>query len=254
MKQKKSKNTKEKTFHRFDRLAVIEDYESILQRIREEQPSMDFQGHSLPLTGLRLKTFATSEPCCSNPDCGLTPAYFAVERQAHSKNPESEYAKYHLNLYGIDSKGREILFTHDHTLARGMGGADSRENTTLMCHPCNFRKAMVEGKLINTMRDEEEQRTNPEGYALKKRLQAQRALKADLKKLNNMIGAATHFLKGSREEIIAQANAEGGDSFHNNNTAYASVGLTPKGYKWLNKTISDIFKKQNDAKRKQALQ
>jgi hypothetical protein len=42
-----------------------------------------------------------------------------------------------------------VLFTHDHTLARGLGGADAIENTTTMCSPCNQKKSRLEGALAN---------------------------------------------------------------------------------------------------------
>ncbi|MNE07882.1 hypothetical protein D3C80_1005220 [compost metagenome] len=37
-----------------------------------------------------------------------------------------------------------MLFTHDHTLARSLGGTDDASNTTTMCAKCNFLKSKGE--------------------------------------------------------------------------------------------------------------
>jgi hypothetical protein len=50
---------------------------------------------------------------------------------------------YHLNLYALDSDGREILMTHDHILARADGGKNHLSNTQTMCAPCNFKKGSI---------------------------------------------------------------------------------------------------------------
>lgn len=88
--------------------------------------------------GTRLKTFFEHGTECSA--CGLQASFYAVERPAH----ETGDFPYHLNLWGIDGKGQEVLFTHDHTLARSAGGKDHTSNTTTMCSPCNFAKSLVE--------------------------------------------------------------------------------------------------------------
>lgn len=93
---------------------------------------------------LRLKTFKANGTKCSC--CGLEATHFAVERCA-------EQESYHLNLYGMKD-GQEVLFTHDHTLARSLGGRDHISNTTTMCSPCNFDKSIIERELKEAMRRE----------------------------------------------------------------------------------------------------
>lgn len=225
---------------RFERIATITNLEDVLERIRNGDSSMVVGGVALSLEGLRLQTFASSQLCCSDPNCETKPGYFAVERTLDSTHPE--FSRYHLNLYGTNKNGHEILFTHDHTLARALGGADDRENTTLMCGPCNFRKARVEGKEVIRRREEDERINHPERYALRKKLEADRALKVATKKLDNMLNGAGHFLQMDRDSLVAHANAQVDDAFVNNKTAYANAGLTPHGYKWLARTTMEFFK------------
>lgn len=89
-------------------------------------------GHQVKVTSLRLRTFAKSCECSA---CGLKATHFAVESNSD----------WHLNLWadrGPDKK--EMLFTHDHTLARGLGGADDESNVTTMCAKCNHQKSIGE--------------------------------------------------------------------------------------------------------------
>ena len=101
-------------------------------------------GEYVKVSSLRLKTFAKYGTKCSC--CGLEATHFAIERCA-------EQESYHLNLYGLDD-GKEVLFTHDHTLARSLGGKDNISNTTTMCSPCNFKKSIIERELKEAMRRE----------------------------------------------------------------------------------------------------
>ena len=85
------------------------------------------------VSSLRLRCFAIHGTTCSS--CKLQASFFAFENNgAHN---------WHLNLYGIRDE-QEVLFTHDHTIARSQGGADKIENTTTMCAPCNHTKSLTE--------------------------------------------------------------------------------------------------------------
>ena len=106
-----------------------------------EVKKVTFCGHAVNVVSLRLQTFATKGICCSN--CGLTATHFAVER--------NEGNSWHLNLWAdrsAEGKG-EMLMTHDHTLARGLGGADHIDNVTTMCRKCNFNKSIGERQEFN---------------------------------------------------------------------------------------------------------
>lgn len=107
---------------------------------RIQRPSGKWVG----CTALRLKTFyrSSTEPdgliCVS---CKLPATHFAVESSPGQ-------VSVHVNLYGIRD-GKEVLFTHDHILARGLGGADDLTNSQTMCSPCNGHKSKSEGKEAN---------------------------------------------------------------------------------------------------------
>ncbi len=99
-------------------------------------------------TSLRLKTFARgakqNNGVIKCVGCDLEATHFAVESspgQIHT----------HMNLYGMKN-GAEVLFTHDHILARGLGGADDLSNTQVMCAPCNSYKSREEGREANRRR------------------------------------------------------------------------------------------------------
>ena len=113
--------------------AGIVAIEDVLPLIRDPKiNSVVLHGHTVKVSSLRLRNFAKSCVCAS---CKLEAAHFAVESNG----------AWHLNLWatrGLD-KG-EMLFTHDHSLARCLGGADNEENTTTMCAECNHRKGREE--------------------------------------------------------------------------------------------------------------
>ncbi len=107
-----------------------------------------FSGHSVGVSSLRLKTFcrAAYKPHglrCTN--CGLYASFFAVETFVRGNQSTP-----HLNLYGVKDD-EEVLFTHDHTVARALGGADNHSNVTVMCFPCNNRKGVEEGKVVHAL-------------------------------------------------------------------------------------------------------
>lgn len=95
-------------------------------------------GESVGIDSLRMKTFIYKGTVCSC--CNLEATHFAVERHVKRADPDG---RYHLNLWGVKN-GHEVLFTHDHTIARSNGGADNFSNTTTMCTNCNNRKGIAE--------------------------------------------------------------------------------------------------------------
>lgn len=141
-------------------LALIEKHRHLptKPKIREH-----VNGVAVTVTSLRLRTFLLKGTRCSC--CGLEGQFFALERSLMSEKAKEQYARkhgtpypnqpYHLNLYGFNPYlGEEVLFTHDHTLARSLGGADDLSNTTTMCGPCNWRKGQVEGTLAKYVQKE----------------------------------------------------------------------------------------------------
>lgn len=71
------------------------------------------------------------------PYCGMKASFFAKERFYSNK----DNLKYHLALYGINKKGKEVLFTKDHIFPKTKGGANNVENYQTMCSKCNCLKS-----------------------------------------------------------------------------------------------------------------
>lgn len=107
-------------------------------------------GFEVGVTSLRLKTFAKgadSNGVIKCKCCGLEAKFFSVDSFARSKT-----VSYHINLYG-ELNGKDILFTHDHILARSLGGKDDISNTQVMCSPCNSAKGKIERAELLARRD-----------------------------------------------------------------------------------------------------
>lgn len=98
-----------------------------------------FNGIKVNAKSLRLETFLEKGLTCVH--CGRVGTHFAVERSANQD-------VYHLNLWARDADGDEYLMTHDHILARSLGGGDRIENTQPMCSPCNAEKGVEELRLL----------------------------------------------------------------------------------------------------------
>lgn len=90
---------------------------------------------------LRLRTFLKTGVKCSC--CENSGSFFAVER-SKVKSDVINKTPFHLNLYGYNKEGEEVLFTHDHIIARALGGNDHIDNTITSCGPCNWRKGVLE--------------------------------------------------------------------------------------------------------------
>ena len=105
-------------------------------------------GYSVGVSSLRLRTFYRAykrgKMYCLG--CNLQASHFSIDS---FKNTDQNSC--HLNLYG---KGPDsnILMTHDHRVARSLGGADTLSNTGMMCSPCNSKKNKSETSLINERR------------------------------------------------------------------------------------------------------
>lgn len=105
--------------------------------------------HAVGVSSLRMRTFgrAWRQGNLACVACGCQGLYFGVETFSRSKDQSMP----HVNLYGIKD-GNEVLFTHDHILARSLGGADNLSNSQVMCSPCNNEKSKGEMKLAEAIR------------------------------------------------------------------------------------------------------
>ena len=132
-----------KSFQLYQRHSVV-PLEPVLSAIQASVESIAakkkplkvvINGETVNAKSLRLQTFLRKGLVCAK--CGCKGTHFALERS------EGQNA-YHLNLWSTDENGDEVLMTHDHILARSLGGADDLSNTQTMCSPCNAEKAIGE--------------------------------------------------------------------------------------------------------------
>lgn len=142
-------------FQRVAKISVEEGMDLIRAHMHKSKAAQNKRvkvgGYHVSLNSLRLYTLATHPPCCSNPECTVRADYFAVEMQT-SKDGRPVNSHHQLNLYGIDDNGNRHMMTHDHTLARSLGGKDDLTNTSAMCARCNKKKSVFESQEIERRR------------------------------------------------------------------------------------------------------
>ena len=77
--------------------------------------------------------------------CGIEGEYVNLECNSRLGN--------HLNVYGIDRSGNEILLTKDHIYPKSKGGLDDIRNYQVLCERCNNNKKDVSPiKLVEALR------------------------------------------------------------------------------------------------------
>lgn len=131
--------------NKLERFKVLSPEEVLPLITSTKKPDKRPELHGVPChtNGLRLFTFKDKGLTCVG--CGLTATFFAIERPPQ-KEPDPS-VPYHINLYA-EANGEDVLFTHDHILARSLGGKDVLANTQTMCSPCNFAKSKVEINIL----------------------------------------------------------------------------------------------------------
>jgi 5-methylcytosine-specific restriction endonuclease McrA len=109
------------------RIAKI-PFSRVLQHIGKPRKRfwIDGKKYILRLSGERMNLLGRTQVCAC---CGLKGKYFWLEYSG-CKPP-------HLNLYAVTKKGKEILMTMDHWLARSKGGITEQNNLVLLCTICN---------------------------------------------------------------------------------------------------------------------
>jgi len=118
-------------------------------------------GQEVNTKSLRLQTFVYKGVICAH--CGVKATHFALERSAAMPAD----SRYHLNLWGIDSAGEDVRFTHDHIVPLARNGPNTLENAQPMCGPCNWaKKSQLESELEPRLAGRYlscEGNTNPDG-------------------------------------------------------------------------------------------
>lgn len=116
------------THNRLERLGTVSLVE-VLPFIKQGK-KVTLLGETVKTGSVRLQLFLKGSVCVV---CQAQGSYFAVERSPGQKT-------YHLNLYGINDLGQEVLFTKDHIQPKSLGGADTLDNMQCMCKVCNETK------------------------------------------------------------------------------------------------------------------
>ena len=102
-------------------------------------------GYNVGCHSLRLALFKEREPVCVH--CGLRAEYFALENHKSAASKSTP----HLNLYGKNAQGEEVLFTKDHIIPLSKGGKDNLSNLQILCYPCNH----IKGNVISVISESE---------------------------------------------------------------------------------------------------
>lgn len=71
---------------------------------------------------------------CKCAKCGLEAEFAAIEKEEKSKD------KFHINVYVVDNRGKELMLTKDHIYPRALGGYDDLCNYQVLCERCNTKK------------------------------------------------------------------------------------------------------------------
>lgn len=116
------------------------DAESVLDTLTDDMlfsmkdNFFELDGDIIKANSQRYQVFKKKGCTCSK--CGLKGTFFYKEKDLNS-------SRFHLNLYGVNEKGEEILFTKDHILAKSNGGSNHIDNYQTMCSICNEVKGSM---------------------------------------------------------------------------------------------------------------
>ncbi len=112
---------------------IDETFEILGDTIYERRKTfVNFHGENIKANSQRYIVF--KKKGCTCVKCGLTASYFALERHENQE-------RFHLNLYGVNEQGNEVLFTKDHIMPKAHDGASQIVNYQPMCIVCNNEKA-----------------------------------------------------------------------------------------------------------------
>lgn len=112
--------------------------DEVLSKVTPDTPKFTsawFDGAEVNIGMLNVRLYAAKGCDCVH--CELKGAFFRIERMGKGN---SIFNEWHLNLYGVNEYGTEILMTKDHIHARSKGGSDEIENLQPMCEICNVKK------------------------------------------------------------------------------------------------------------------
>ncbi len=123
-----------RTEHMIIRTGRRYSVEEILKHVKDRDGSrLELDGDHVGVSSTRMLTFKKSCVCV---ECGIVGTHFWKEKHHN-------FSRFHLNLYAVDSSGKEILMTKDHIIPKVRGGANALSNLQTMCTKCNNDKAAM---------------------------------------------------------------------------------------------------------------
>jgi hypothetical protein len=124
------------SYERLKVLSIDEVFEAIKNRA-----VFTFNNRECSPLGVRVMTYYTHGVACVWEGCKCVGKFFAVERQVNRKTAKPMTQAYHLNFYGFNEDGHEVMMTSDHKIPKSVVGAKGGiENRQPMCGPHNQRK------------------------------------------------------------------------------------------------------------------
>jgi len=129
------KGLERKSVHTIDEVRKIT--KEVLFEPIKRKAKVELDGDMIKGNSQRYQLFFTKGMKCVC--CGIEGKYFAKERKSGSKD------SYHLNLYGVDKNGNEMLMTKDHIIPASKGGKNHISNYQTMCVKCNTLKGVSVG-------------------------------------------------------------------------------------------------------------
>lgn len=136
------------TFYNTPTLSEDENYSRYIKMGIDEIPSVNPVGKIIQFDNgmhvnarsTRMRLFIEKHDLACH-FCGIRVDFAAVEDNSCKNNnvykKNAVKATPHLNFYGIDNNGKEVLMTWDHIQPRSLGGKNSLENAQCLCCHCN---------------------------------------------------------------------------------------------------------------------
>ena len=110
---------------------------------RRKRQRIEIQGYKVQAKDDRYLNFIINGFRCNK--CGIKGKYVNLECNSRIGN--------HLNVYGIDGSGKEVLLTKDHIYPKSKGGLDDIKNYQVLCERCNNNKKDISPiKLVEALR------------------------------------------------------------------------------------------------------
>jgi 5-methylcytosine-specific restriction endonuclease McrA/urease beta subunit len=144
-KEKKRKNAESK-YIKDSSYSVAEIHNKIKQASENKEKYMDFNGKKAKTSSGRYQNFIENGVKCV--ECGLVGTHYWLESNTIGVDGQRSW---HLNLYGVNKQGHEIMLTKDHIHPKSKGGKNHISNYQPMCSPCNQAKGdilIVKGELL----------------------------------------------------------------------------------------------------------